>query len=135
MRLTPHPPLRSAAPTWAMQHYLRLMKDARLSHRSAGVPLSEYDAALMSRLSTRLLTTLTDTLHQSPTTADELARQVRWSVESDDRGLWMTMTLPDGTFKAVGGEWPQEPDSLLWYVDDLAYGLAGQGGAPCHDGE
>jgi hypothetical protein len=109
--------------------------DAHMSQRPVGVPLSEYDAALMARLSARLLTTLTDTLHQSPTRANELARQVRWSVASHDRGLWMTMTLPDGTYKAVGGEWPGEPQSLLWYVDDMAYALAGEGGAPCHDGE
>lgn len=67
--------------------------------------------------------------------AAKLASQVRWSVESDDQGLWLTMTFPDGTYSAVCGEWPDEPDSLLWYVDDVAYKLAGQGGAPCHDGE
>jgi hypothetical protein len=106
-----------------------------MSQAAGGVPLAHYDAALMSRLSARLLTTLTDTLHQSASTATELASQVVWTVESDDRGLWMTMTLPDGIVRAVGGEWPDEPDSLLWYVDDVAYGLAGRGGAPCHDGE
>jgi hypothetical protein len=107
--------------------------DARISQRPEGQPLGEYDAALMSRLTSRLMTTLTGTLHQSASVATELAGQVRWTVESDDRGLWMTMTFPDGTYLAVGGEWPEEHDSLLWYVDDAAYRLAGQGGAPCHD--
>jgi hypothetical protein len=89
----------------------------------------------MSLLTARLATTLTTTLHQSPSASAALASQVSWTVERDHDGLWMTMTFPDGTYSAVGGEWPEEPDSLLWYVDDVAYKLAGQGGAPCHDGE
>jgi hypothetical protein len=89
----------------------------------------------MSLLTARLATTLTTTLRQSPSAAAALASQVSWTVERDHDGLWMTMTFPDGTYSAVGGEWPEEPDSLLSYVDDVAYELAGQGGAPCHDGE
>jgi hypothetical protein len=106
-----------------------------MSGRRDGLPLAEYDPALLSRLAARLMTTLTTTLHTSSSVAEALAAEVRWTVERDVDGLWMTMTFPDGTFSAVGGEWPDEHDSLLWYVDDVAYKLAGRGGAPCHDGE
>lgn len=106
-----------------------------MSKRPEGLPLLDYDAALLSRLTAQLATTLTTTLHKPPSVAAALSGQVRWTVERDDHGLWMTMAFPDGTYSAVGGEWPTEPDSLLWYVDDVAYRLTGQGGAPCHDGE
>ena len=36
---------------------------------------------------------------------------MRWNVESDE-GLWLTMTFPDGTYSAVGGDWPDKPDGL-----------------------
>src|SRR3954466_5566092 len=90
--------------------YPRVVTGVRMSRRPEGLPLGEYDAALLARLTGRLTTTLTGTLHQSPSVAAALASQVRWTVERDENGLWMTMTFPDGTYSAVGGEWPQEPE-------------------------
>jgi hypothetical protein len=111
------------------------MTGIRMSKRPEGLPLVEHDSALLSRLTARLATTLTTTLHKAPSVAAALASEVSWTVERDDDGLWLTMTFPDGTFSAVGGEWPDDHDSLLSYVDDVARKLARQDGAARHGGE
>lgn len=101
------------------------MATERLSARAEGAPLEDYDPALYALLTSRLVDTLTSVYLKSPDVAKQLAETVRWSVERDEKGLWMTMTLPDGTYSAVGGEWTGDDKALLPYVDDLALTLNG----------
>jgi hypothetical protein len=93
------------------------------------VSLHDYDEKLDQQLQKRLLSVLSELL-EVQTLPEVLASQVIWTVRSGPDGLWLRMSLPDGYQSEVGGEWPDDHASLLWYVDDLAYRLAGLGGAP-----